>query len=132
MRKRGLLLNKKGSEDILFPIVIRIILIGLFFGMFLLFVHYKSTGASVFEQAYSKQIALLIDSAKPSSTIVIDFKDGIAIAEKNKILKENTVVISNNQVIVKLYSRGGYAFKFFSDYEVHSYFNGDKLIITIS
>jgi len=131
-KKRGLLSDKK-AEEIAFPVVLRIIIYLVFFSILFLFVHLRSTGASIYEQAYAKQIALMIDSAGSPTKIVLDFKEGIEVAEKNKItLRENLVTLKNNEVIVKLSDNGGYSFKYFSEQEVNSYFDGNNLIITIN
>jgi len=130
--KRGLFLDKK-AEEIAFPVVLRIIIYLVFFSILFLFVHLRSTGASIYEQAYAKQIVLMIDSAGSPTKIVLDFKEGIEVAEKNKITsKANLVSVKNNEVIVKLSDSGGYGFKYFSEYELNSYFDENNLIITIN
>lgn len=123
--KRHSLLNKKG-EEILTPIIIFIVLNIAFFGILFGFVYKASTGALVYEQAYAKQIAMLIDAAEPSpSTVIrIDFREGVEIAKDSNLNRESLVRINNanKQVIVNLgRTKGGYATKFYSNYEVSAY-----------
>ncbi len=127
-----MILKDKKAESLIFPIVIFIILNLIFFSILLVFVHTSSTGALVHEQAYAKQIGLVIDSAKPNSDITINFKEGIEVAKKNNQPKENLVIFRDNQVIVKLSSSRGYSFAYFSDYDVSSKFDGDNLVISIN
>ena len=138
MIKRGnllkLLRNKRG-ENLIFPIVIFIVLNLIFFSLLLMFVFKSSTGALVYEQAYAKQIALLIDSAKPVTQFSIDFTKGFEIAEKNELSfeeKKNLVEFKDNRVIVKLDDKGGYGFGYFSDYGVSSYFDENLLIVILN
>ena len=65
-KKRG----KKGA--ILMENVIFIILNILFITILILFLLRQGQGAVLLEQSYAKQIALLIDSAKPEMTIILD------------------------------------------------------------
>ena len=124
--------NKKGS-DMLFPPLMFIILNIVFFGILLLFVIKASTGAFVYEQAYAKQVALLIDEAKSEMQILVDFEEGVEVAEKNK-KKSNLISLDKeeNKVIVNLGGKGGYAYKYFSDYEVNVYDHVEKNLIIIN
>jgi len=135
MIKRGkyfVIFKNKRADSLIFPIVIFIVLNLVFFGILLIFVYKSSTGVLVYEQVYAKQIALMIDSAKPSSEIIIDFKKGIEVAEGNKIIsKENLVKIKDGKLTVKLSTGKGYSYNYFSDYDMNSYFNEDKLVIII-
>ncbi len=135
MIKRGryfVMFKNKRADSLIFPIVIFIVLNLVFFGILLLFVYKSSTGALVYEQTYAKQIALLIDSAKPSSEIVIDFEKGIEVAESNKIIsKENLIKIKDGKVAVRLSTNKGYSYRYFSDYDINSYFNQDSLVIIV-
>ncbi len=126
--------KKRRADEMLFPVIIFIMLNLIFCTIFLTFVYTYSTGASVYEQAYAKEIALLIDKAKPTTQIFLNFEKGFEIAKKNKISKENLVSGENNQVIVKLSNSRGYVFEYFSDYDVNFYpdkENENNLIIII-
>jgi len=105
----------------------------VFFGVLLVFVVKASTGALVYEQAYAKQVALLIDEAKPDMQILVDFEEGVKTAEKNKKTSDLIRVDDKvNQVIVNLGSKGGYGYKYFSDYEVNVYDDVAKNLIIIN
>ena len=118
MWKKGNLIFDKRGEDI-FPNVIFIVVNILFFSMLILFVFKASSGAFIYEQAYAKQVAMLIDYSTPKTDIKIDFSKAINVAKENK-KTENLVKINdvNKEVIVSLSNQGGYAMKYFSDYDV--------------
>ena len=127
-----LLRNKKGSEMIL-PPVIFIVLNIVIFSVFLLFVVKASSGALVYEQAYAKQVALLIDEAKSDMQILVDFEEGVETAEKNKKTSDLVRVDKEaNKVIVNFGSKGGYGYKYFSDYEVNVYDDVEENLIIIN
>lgn len=109
--------NKKGSSD-LQEQVIFIILNITFALMLIFFVARASTGAYVNEQYYSKQIGLLIDSAKPGSLISLDVTDAYNLAKKNKVSTENMVKFEGNNVIVSLSNSRKYSFQYFSDVSI--------------
>lgn len=130
--KRELCISNKKAESLILSPVLFIILNLIFFAALLVFVVKSSTGAVVYGEAYSKQIALLLDKAKPGMQIQFDFEKGLKIAEKNKYSGEIVKIDKeNNEVIVKLNLRGGYGFKYFSDYDIVSYFNENILIIIV-
>lgn len=124
--------GKKGS-DMVFPPLMFIILNIVFFGVLLGFVVNASTGAIVYEQAYAKQVALLIDEAKPDMQILVDFEEGIKVAKKNE-RGSDLIGVDNktNQVWVNLGSKGGYSYKYFSDYDVTVYDDVKKNLIVIN
>ncbi|MFA4953185.1 MAG: hypothetical protein WC584_03110 [Candidatus Pacearchaeota archaeon] len=129
--RKFLLIKDKRGEDI-FPNVIFIVINILFFSMLMLFVFKASTGAMVYEQAYSKQIALLIDYSKPKTDIKIDFSKAIAVAKDNKKTSDLVKIDDvNKEVIVTLSSQGGYAFKYFSDYNVETEMVDNFLVIRV-
>ena len=114
-------LDKRGKEDILFPVVIFLIINLIFFSALLGFVLRASSSALIYEQAYAKEIALIIDNAKPGTEISFDFSNGYEIAGKNNFGGESLgelVKIKDNGVIVSLSKSGGYSFDFFSSHEV--------------
>jgi len=124
-------LNKK-AENLLFPTVIFIVLNIIFFGILLIFVFKSSSGALVYEQTYAKQIALLIDEAKPGMIIKLDMEKGKEIADKNNLDESKIVDIKDNLVKVVLGNKGGYSFKYFLDYDVSYYFDNNVLIIVVN
>tara|TARA_B100000315_G_C14427655_1_gene518633 strand:+ start:575 stop:961 length:387 start_codon:yes stop_codon:yes gene_type:complete len=105
MKKRGQLL----MENIIF-----IILNLIFLTILVLFIYSKTGGEAVLEEKYSKQIALLIDSAKPGMEIQLNMEDAMKKAGKNN-WEENIVSISGNTVTVRLREKGGGSYSFFND-----------------
>jgi hypothetical protein len=109
MKKRGTMM----VENIVF-----IILNVLFLSILILFLIKQGSGAIVLEQAYSKQIAMIVDSARPVMEIKIDMEKGKKLAEDNGIDFGEVVVIDGNAVTVKLSKKGGYSYSFFNDVKV--------------
>lgn len=124
--------NKRGEEGIIYPVVIFVILNLIFISSLLIFVDRSSRGTAIYEQAYAKQIVLLINGAQAGTEIILDFEKAIEIAEKNEIYsKKELVQNSNNEISVILSKKGGYSYKFFSNKNVELDFVEDNLIIKI-
>ncbi len=122
MRNR---LNKKGENLILSPLIF-IVLNIMFFGILLGFVFNSSNGVLVYEQAYAKQIALIIDSAKPGMNISLNMEEAVEKAKDEK-WKGKIVSIKDNIVTVKLGEGGGYSYQFFNDVDFDVlYYYGDS------
>src|SRR3989338_11032712 len=92
--------NKKG--EILVENVIFIVLNIIFISILIFFLFKQGSGAVLLEQTYSKQIALMIDSAKPAMEIKLNMEKAKEVAEKNKIDFKDAVSITGNVVNVKL------------------------------
>ena len=99
----------------------------------MLFVFSKAGGEAVLEEKYSKQIALIVDSAKPGMQIFLDMEDAIKKAEGNGINGE-IVFIEGNLVTVKLRDKGQYSYSFFNDVDATVYIDREnkKYVITIN
>ncbi len=110
MRKR---LRKKGQ--ILVENVMFLVLNLIFLSILILFVYSKSGGDAILEEKYAKQIALIIDSAKPEMEIHLNMEDAFREADKNNFDKKNIVSVSGNTVTVKLRGEGGYSYEFFNN-----------------
>jgi len=82
------------------------------------------TGDTGLEQVYAKKIALLIDTAKPETKIILNITELIDAEEKNKYKTE--INIENNIVNVKVVNGKGYSYKYFSDNNVFRTINRDK------
>ena len=134
--KRGLRKNKKTrdparmtlsliprnrSGTILVENVIFIVLNILFLVILILFLYRQGNGAVVLEQSYAKNIALLIDSAKPITEMKLNMNDAFTLAEKNGVKPEDIVKINENIVTVKLSPNGGYQYSFFNNVDVTTY-----------
>ena len=111
--------NKRG--DILVENVIFIVLNIIFVSILILFLFRQGSGAGLLEQTYSKQIALMIDSAKPVMEIKLNMEKMQNIAEKNKVDFKEVVSITGNAVNVKLSQKTGYEYSFFNDVEAKAF-----------
>jgi hypothetical protein len=112
----------KNKGEILVENVIFIILNLIFLSILVIFIIKQSSGAVMLEDSYSKQIALLIDSAKPQNSEVViqlDMSDGSKIDKKWFAQNFNRVLsVDGNVVNVKLSEKGGSSYSFFNDVAV--------------
>lgn len=133
----------KRKGNILAENLIFIILNLAFIGIVILFISLRAGESVVLEEVYAKQIALMIDAAKPGMIISMNIEEGIERLGKEKGKKpeelikeeiENTININRNTVVVKL--RGGevgYSYSFFNNVSVNNYFdsNNKEMIFVI-
>lgn len=124
--------NKRG--DVLHEAVIFIVLNLIFFGILFMAVSKVSSGTGLHEQVYAKQIALLIDSAKPGTIISINAEEFTKFIEEKEISENEIISFSKNKVNVKLSRKSsGYNFEFFSTYKIEHSFSreNNKLFLNI-
>ncbi|MBT4258009.1 hypothetical protein HOD88_02410 [archaeon] len=105
--------------EILVENLIFIMLNLIFLSILTLFLLKQGSGAIVLEESYAKQIALLIDSAKPGALIKLNMEKGIELARENNV--EQMMRIDNNLVTIKLSKNGGYSYSFFNEVDVDFY-----------
>jgi len=141
MAGKGLLKDKRG-EEALFNQVIFFVLNAVIFAVMIIFIGRASSGALLQEQAYAKQISILLDSAKPNISIILDMSKPIKIARTTKDIKSTTadsdvlkgiIKIDNNrkEVITMFTKNGGYVFRYFSDYDIKMSVQGVFLTLDI-
>ena len=106
MKKRGTIL----AENIIF-IMLNLVFLTILF----LFLFSKTGDAAALEEKYAKQIALIIDSAKPGMEISLNMKDAVKKTEKENWEGRKIVSIQDNIVTVKLREKGGYSYSFFNN-----------------
>ncbi len=125
--------NKKAETGILETIIF-IILNLVFCAAILIFVHNASSQSFIYEQAYAKQIALIIDNARADSIIMIDISELKKISDKNQKPVEDVFSVdkNNNKVKVNLNKKGGYSYNYFSNYNVEFKVNGKYLSVIIT
>ncbi len=115
--------GKKG--ELLISNIIFIVLNLVFLAILIVFIVKQGSGAIVLEQSYAKQIALLIDSAKPITEVRMDMKEGIEKAKneigEERIKNKEVVKITGNLVTVKITDKGGYSYNFFNDVDATAY-----------
>ncbi|MBI5803474.1 hypothetical protein HY448_02200 [Candidatus Pacearchaeota archaeon] len=109
-------MNIKGQ--ILAENVVFIILNLIFLTILMLFVFSKMGGEAQLEEKYSKQIALMIDSARPGTMIHLNMEDAFEKAKQNGVNYEDVVSISDNLVNVKLREKTSQSYSFFNDVKV--------------
>ena len=134
--------GKKG-EELTTPIIMILILDIMVFVILFIFVAKASSGALIYESVYAKEIAFLIDSARPGTDILMDFSKAIKIAEANGLKGEalkRLVQIDKEKNLVKVSLRGdaGKEFYYFSDYliepvDVNGFLvmSGNRLVLRI-
>lgn len=118
--KRGLnVKDKKAAEEVLSFIIYAIFALIIFIAL-LFFVRNSAGGDLLKEQILTKQVALLIDAAKPGTEIIIN--------------KENFLVqIIEKKVIAKAKPANfGYVYDFFSPYIIETETKGTTLKIKVS
>jgi hypothetical protein len=82
--------NKRGKQGkILLETIIFIVLNLIFLSSVFVFARTKASDASFYQEVYAKQIALLIDNARPGTNIILD------ITEFEKRIPNSRVVINN-------------------------------------
>ncbi len=134
MEKKGV--SYFGGKKAASPVIENIIFIVLnimFFSMMIIFVARAASSAAVLEQAYAKEAALIIDSAKPGMSILVYMEDALKVAKKNGVKAEDIVRIdrAESRVAVKLSKRGAFSYKFFSDADVSAAIQGNFLKIDV-
>lgn len=125
-------MKDKGGTTLLIENIIFIILNLVFIAILIFFLLSKSGTAAVLEEKYAKEIALLLDSAKPGMIISLNMEDAIKIGKEN--LGNEIVSINGNVVTVRLRDNGGYSYSFFNNLTIaNKYLNeaNDEYVIFI-
>jgi hypothetical protein len=125
--------GKKGNLIAWETIIFFLLNLIFFFGVFY-FISSAGGKAFVYEETYAKQIALMIDSAKPGTVVMINIAELKEIALKNGKPIENvfTVDSGRNIIGVGLNNRGdSYSYSYFSNYDVEFNVNQDWLSIFV-
>jgi len=108
-------MNKKA--EILHENVIFIILNVVFFSVMVLFIYLQGSSVHLIEEETAKQVALLIDVAKPGTDIEINLKDFFEQAEGNGIERVKSIEIDKekNVVLVRGSEDSFYEYGYFND-----------------
>jgi len=107
--------------EILIESIIFIVLNLVFLSILLVFLSNQSNSMSTSEDFYSKEVALLVDSAKVGMTIKVNLEDALKIAEKNKIDFKDIMKFTDNYVNIKLSKNVGHEYHYFNNVNVSSY-----------
>jgi len=113
--------KRNNHGKVLMENVVFIILNVMFLMILVLFISKSGQGASLLEETYSKQISLLIDSAKPGMTIVLDMEKAREIAEKNGLEFEEIISSRDNLITVKLDENSGHSYSYFNKININLY-----------
>lgn len=114
------LLSKKRGMTRLQSFIIYIILPLIILLSLIFFINRISSGKSIEEQVLAKQLALLIDAAKPGTEIILTIEGFM-------------VEISEKEVKVKSEREGiGYSYEFFTPYNIGYEKQDNKLILKVS
>ena len=126
---------KKGSTNtILIEFAVFALFNISFFAIMLVFVYNSGSQTFVYEQAYAKQIALLIDNSKLEMVVMINVAEVNKLAlEKNKPLDKVFLLDKeHNKVKVSINPTGGYEYAYFSNSNVELKLDGDLLSVIIT
>ncbi|OGJ12133.1 hypothetical protein A3K62_00190 [Candidatus Pacearchaeota archaeon RBG_16_35_8] len=118
------IIGKRG--DILVGDVIFLVLNLVFLSILVIFIVTKTNDSSIVEEKYAKQIALIIDSAKPVMRINLNMEDAIDKAQDANQNIAELVKINGNVVTVKLGEKGGYSYSFFNNVNVSTYLDNSN------
>ena len=114
--------RKKAS--FLHEVIIHLILIGLIFGMFYVATVMRMSTSSVKQQILEKQTALLIDSAIPGTTLIIE--------KSNLHGKIKSLSLVNGRVLIGIGSAASAeGYPYFSRYNVFVRSDEDKFYIEV-
>jgi hypothetical protein len=117
-------MNKKG-ENILTENVIFIVLNLVFLSILIIFIFSKMQGAANLEEMYAKQIALMIDGARPETEIRFNMEEAFEVSE-DEGYEGDLITINDGIVRVKLREDGGYTYSYFNDVNVDVFENEEK------
>ena len=100
-----------------------------FFFVIAFFVYNSGTRYSIYQESYAKQIALVIDEARPDMSILMNVTDALDLAKKeNKPLDQIFKLDDNTKRISVSLGKGSYSYQYFSNYHVDLNFDNSGLI----
>lgn len=102
----------KNKKAVITETLIFIILTVVFVAILLIFVSRLGSGATFYEQAYAKQIALTFDTMKPGTNVSLFLPDLFKFANKNKVSYQEMIKLNfeKNSVVVRLSNGKGYEY----------------------
>jgi hypothetical protein len=109
MNKRGLALLGGSVIFLILNLIVILILLA--------FVSLYETPAHLYEEAYAKQFSLLLNSAKPGTTIETDITELFLVAKENNAEPNIILNCEKNEIFVKITRDQGYKHQFFSDFD---------------
>ena len=82
--------GKKGQEEVLSEIV-QLVIVILILSAVIYFIHLTTSGKLIEDQMSAKQIALMLDSAKPGTSITISTESELEIKEYDVKVKSDNI-----------------------------------------
>jgi hypothetical protein len=116
--------EKKGQ--VLIENIVFIVLNLAFLSIMILFLLKQSSGVAIVEETYSKQIALLIDSAKPGMIMEINMEDAMKASKDKKRDFAKIINFNRSEVNLDIGNKGGYSYHYFNDVSVAAYPNQNE------
>ena len=111
-------MNLRGDGDVLSGNILYVILVVIFtIGVFMIIMQSKNN-AGQWEEFYAKELALLLDRAKPGDQYTIDIQKASELAVKNGMGDPSYIIKFDGQarkVVVSLKPNGGTTFSYFSN-----------------
>ena len=95
--------------------IVFILLNLVFLSILIFFIVSKTGDPSILEEKYAKEIALMIDAARPGILFSIDMKEALDVAKEQEWPRENIISFKENSVRVQLKKSSGYEYFFFND-----------------
>ncbi len=129
-----LIKNKKGVDDLLFMTLAFLFFVTVFGLSVLYFASHSKNAAVLQEEIYAKKIALIIDSARPGTKVILDVSELVDIKEKNKYASTSPIIHIDNDghwIQVNLGVKGGITYSYFNDVHVVWGVEGNKLTMDI-
>lgn len=126
-------MNKRGDTLVIETVTFTLFNLIFFVGM-LFYIYNAGNQNSILEQTYAKQIALLIDNAKPDMAILINVNNIKEIALNNNYPLDKIFSVNKqtNMIKVSLGRGGGYGYSYFSDYDVNLQLKDDWLSVVVT
>ena len=122
--------NKRGDVALI-NVIMFLVLNLAFVSVMFVFINYAGSRALIYEQSYAKQVALIIDNAKPDMAILLDVSEGLEVARKSEKDLSKAFVLKDGKVFVDLGRGGGYSYEYFTNYDVNLKLVGEELSIGV-
>ncbi|MCR4327355.1 MAG: hypothetical protein NUV46_02120 [Nanoarchaeota archaeon] len=113
-------MEKKRGEILVEDIIFMVLNIA-FLAILVFFLINQGSGTSLIEDSYSKQVALLIDSAKPGMIMKVNFEKAREVSDESGRAFSDILLVKDNYVTVKLSEDSGKSYHFFNDINVSYY-----------
>lgn len=123
--------DKKGSGLLMNPLII--IVVSLFFMSLLVVASVKIIGGdAVYEQAFAKEIALMLDGAYEGMTLTIYVDKLQELAKKNHYTGE-IIIIDEDKGTVRVGVKGDrkYSYNYYTNYDLEYKISGNTLSIVV-